>query len=117
MKPTLTLLFCLVALIGRGQTDTVDKRSMPYDKSKVFDGTTNEPPKLDSSLLKYCSCDSLKLSWGTKLYNIEKRIVYCGYLKNYKMTYGLHFVYSAEGKLTKIEKYYEGKVIGECKIE
>ena len=82
----------------------------------VFDGN-NFKHSPDSSKLNFCSCDSLKLSWGASMYNLDKQIVYCGYFKNYKLTYGLHYIYSADKKLEKIEKYYNGQVIGECKIK
>ena len=80
---------------------------------QIFDGN-NELPSPDSSRLRFCSCDSLKLSWGAKLYDKNKQLTYCGYFKNYKITYGLHFIYSDKGKLDEIEKYYNGSVTSKC---
>ena len=126
MKYKLLFLFLLVNAVGFGQINDGGRTSdpitdkTPYIKnghdSIVFDGS-NYKLQPDISKLKYCSCDSLKLSWGIDFYNKDRQIAKCGYFNNYRMTYGLKFIYSDERKLIKIEKYYNGQVVGECKIK
>jgi len=46
---------------------------------------------------------------------MDKNISKCGYFENYKLIYGLSFVYDSTKKLIEIEKYYSGQKIGSCK--
>jgi antitoxin component YwqK of YwqJK toxin-antitoxin module len=84
----------------------------------------------DSLVLESCSTDSLwiwacqkypgqvpKLFSGNgfaRLYNLERQLAVSGYFKNYKLLYGYKFTYSSEKKLLKMEKLFNGVMIGEC---
>ena len=109
VKPTLTLFFCLIVFFCKGQSDTA--------AIYIYDSKYTQWVKADTQSLNHCNCDSLKLVFSSITVATSGGIQFCGAAINGKRIYGLNFVYSAEGKLTKIEKYYEGKVIGECKIE
>ena len=118
----LTVFLAVTVLTGFGQTTST---------------LTDSVCSIDSTSLNHCSCDSfiiispkIKLEekdkgvfdgkcscWTAKLYTADKKISACGFYSNYKLTYGLKFIYSTDGKLTKVEQYYSGQLIRECKLE
>ena len=90
--------------------------------------------KQDSIKLNYCKCDSLYAAWKTKpdpkaeapeyegngwnrLYNFQNNIGQCGYFSKFYFMYGLQFKYDDSGKLIKINKFYNGKLIGICDLK
>ena len=112
----LTLTFLLFAIFSYGQT-IVDP---------VFSKSTNLSYKvyIDSSSLDYCLCSELKIlplgvadACNWKLFTPDKKIKKCGCFEKGKLTNGLTFFYSPDGRLTKIKKFYKGREIGECIIE
>lgn len=88
----------------------------------------------DSMKLNFCACDSLSKSFieksnskddapdfdgngWHKLLNFQKQIGQCGYFNKFYFMYGLHFIYDENGKLTKIKKFFNGKMIGLCEVK
>jgi antitoxin component YwqK of YwqJK toxin-antitoxin module len=111
------LLLCLLASL-------FTEASMAQGKQKFT--------KQDSVKLNYCICDSLFPAWKNKpnsqsdqpefngngwyrTLNFKGKIAQCGYFSKFYFTYGLHFFYDENGNITKIRKYFNGKVIGEVK--
>ena len=95
-----------------------------HSQSKKFN-------KQDSIKLGFCNCDSLYKSWPPKpggnvevpeydgngwnrLYNFQNNIGQCGYFNKFYFMYGLQLKYDDNGKLIKINKFYNGKLIGIC---
>ena|ERR1051326_174851 len=90
--------------------------------------------KQDSVKLNYCLCDSLNKTfigktkpnkdepdfegngWNT-LFNFQGKMAQCGYFNKFYFMYGFHFKYDENGKLTKIMKFYNGKMIGVCTVK
>ena len=87
--------------------------------------------KADSLKLSYCNCDSIYKQWPPKptskadtpeytgegwnrLYNFQNKVGQCGFFSKYYFIYGLQFKYDPDGNLVKINKFYNGKLIGTC---
>lgn len=85
----------------------------------------------DSLKLGYCNCDSLYKTWPPKpdskvevpefggngwnrLYNFQNKVGQCGYFEKFYFLYGLRFKYDDNGNLSQIQKYHNGKLIGNC---
>ena len=90
--------------------------------------------KQDSLKLSFCNCDSLYKPWPPKptpksdgpefegsgwnrLYNFQDKIGQCGYFDKFYFIYGLRFKYDEKGTLTQIQKYHNGKLIGNCELK
>lgn len=90
--------------------------------------------KADSLKLTTCNCDSIYKQWKpkpaanadvpefdgngwNKLYNFQNKIGQCGYFNKFYFMYGLHFKYDSDGNLIKINKFYNGKLIGVCEFK
>ena len=90
--------------------------------------------KADSLKLSYCNCDSIYKTWPPKpgskvdapeydgngwnrLYNFQNKIGQCGYFNKFYFMYGLQFKYNDDGNLIKINKFYNGKLIGICDLK
>lgn len=90
--------------------------------------------KQDSVKLTYCRCDSLNALWKTKpnprseqpefdgngwhrILNFEGKVGQCGYFNKFYFLYGLHFTYDENGNITRIRKYFNGKIIGNCDLK
>lgn len=88
--------------------------------------------KQDSVKLGHCKCDSIFPAWKAKpdpkaeqpefdgngwhrVLNFKGKVGQCGYFHKFYFMYGLHFFYDENGNVTKIRKYFNGKVIGEVK--
>lgn len=87
--------------------------------------------KQDSLKLSFCNCDSIYKPWPPKpggkvdapefdgngwnrLYNFQNKIGQCGYFEKFYFLYGFRFKYDDNGNLTQIQKYQNGKLIGNC---
>lgn len=90
--------------------------------------------KQDTLKLNYCNCDSLYKAWPPKpgskveapeydgngwnrLYNFQDKLAQCGYFEKFYFMYGLRFKYDDNGNLKQIQKYFNGKLIGNCEIK
>ena len=89
--------------------------------------------KPDSLKLNYCNCDSLYKNFPAKppskvnapefdgngwnkLYNFQNQIGQCGYFEKSYFLFGLRYIYDMDGKLTRIDKYFNGRKVGTCDI-
>lgn len=88
----------------------------------------------DSLKLSFCHCDSIYKNWTPKpsskvdapeyegngwnrLYNFQDKLGQCGYFEKYYFIYGLRYKYDENGNLKQIQKYHNGKLIGNCEIK
>jgi hypothetical protein len=90
--------------------------------------------KADELKLSSCNCDSIYKAWPPKpggkveapeftgegwnrLYNFQNKVGQCGYFSKFYFIYGLHFKYDLDGNLIKINKFFNGKLVGTCDLK